>query len=43
VLVVLEAMKMEHPVRASVDGEVTEVLVAADQQVDAGAVLVVVS
>ncbi|MCA1711561.1 MAG: ATP-grasp domain-containing protein [Actinobacteria bacterium] len=43
VLVVLEAMKMEHPVRASVDGEVTEVLVAAGQQVDAGAVLVVVS
>jgi propionyl-CoA carboxylase alpha chain len=43
VLVVLEAMKMEHPVRASVDGEVTEVLVTAGQQVDSGAVLVVLS
>jgi propionyl-CoA carboxylase alpha chain len=43
VLLVLEAMKMEHPVRATVDGAVSEVLVAAGQQVDAGAVLVVVS
>jgi len=43
VLLVLEAMKMEHPVRATADGSVTEVLVAAGQQVDAGAVLIVVS
>ncbi len=43
VLVVLEAMKMEHPVRAAVHGEVSEVLVKTGQQVDAGAVLVVVS
>ena len=41
VLVVLEAMKMEHPVRADVDGVVEDVLVVAGQQVDAGAVLIV--
>jgi acetyl/propionyl-CoA carboxylase alpha subunit len=43
VLVVLEAMKMEHAVRAPVDGTVDDVLVAAGQQVDDGAVLVVVT
>ena len=43
VLVVLEAMKMEHPVRAAVDGTVAEVLVDAGAQVEAGAVLVVVT
>jgi acetyl/propionyl-CoA carboxylase alpha subunit len=43
VLVVLEAMKMEHAVRATVDGTVDDVLVTAGQQVDDGAVLVVVS
>ncbi|MCU1589021.1 MAG: methylcrotonoyl-CoA carboxylase [Frankiales bacterium] len=43
VLVVLEAMKMEHAVRASVDGTVEEVLVAAGEQVQDGAVLVVVT
>jgi acetyl/propionyl-CoA carboxylase alpha subunit len=43
VLVVLEAMKMEHAVRAPVDGIVDDVLVAAGQQVDDGAVLVVVT
>jgi len=42
VLVVLEAMKMEHAVRATADGTVTEVLVTAGQQVDAVAVLAVV-
>ncbi len=42
-LVVLEAMKMEHGVKAVADGTVTEVLVEAGDQVDAGAVLVVVS
>ena len=41
-LVVLEAMKMEHAVRAPHAGLVTDVRAAAGQQVDAGAVLVVV-
>jgi propionyl-CoA carboxylase alpha chain len=41
-LLVLEAMKMEHPVTSPVDGTVTEVAVAAGQQVDGGQVLVVV-
>ncbi|GAC1611274.1 MAG: biotin carboxylase N-terminal domain-containing protein [Mycobacteriales bacterium] len=43
VLVVLEAMKMEHPVRTPVDGTVEQVLVAAGAQVDDGAVLIVVT
>ena len=43
VLVVLEAMKMEHAVRATADGTVDDVLVTAGQQVQDGAVLVVVS
>ena len=43
VLVVLEAMKMEHSVRAPVDGTVDDVLVLPGQQVDDGAVLVVVT
>jgi propionyl-CoA carboxylase alpha chain len=42
VLVVLEAMKMEHAVRAQVDGTVAEVGVTAGQQVESGALLVVV-
>jgi propionyl-CoA carboxylase alpha chain len=42
-LLVLEAMKMEHAVKAVADGTVAEVLVAQGQQVDAGAVLVVVA
>jgi propionyl-CoA carboxylase alpha chain len=42
-LVVLEAMKMEHGVKAIADGTVSEVLVTEGSQVDAGAVLVVVS
>ena len=42
-LVVLEAMKMEHPVRAGVAGTVTEVRVVAGQQVTDGAVLIVVA
>ena len=41
-LLVLEAMKMEHAVRAPAAGTVAEVAVAAREQVDAGAVLVVV-
>jgi propionyl-CoA carboxylase alpha chain len=42
VLLVLEAMKMEHPVTAPVSGTVREVAVAAGQQVDGGQVLAVV-
>ncbi|MCW2681991.1 MAG: Carbamoyl-phosphate synthase chain, ATP-binding protein [Frankiales bacterium] len=42
VLVVLEAMKMEHAVRAPADGTVAQVVVKAGQQVDSGALLVVV-
>ncbi len=37
----LEAMKMETAVRAESDGEVTEVLAHAGQQVDAKDLLVV--
>jgi biotin carboxyl carrier protein len=42
VLVVLEAMKMEHDVRAADDGVVQSVPVEPGQQVNAGDVLVVV-
>jgi acetyl/propionyl-CoA carboxylase alpha subunit len=42
VIVVLEAMKMEHSVVAPVDGTVTEIGVVAGQQVDLAAVLAVV-
>ncbi|MGH9030020.1 MAG: biotin/lipoyl-containing protein, partial [Acidimicrobiales bacterium] len=38
----IEEMKMEHEVRAQVDGTVGAVNVKAGQQVEAGAVLVVV-
>lgn len=41
-VVVLEAMKMENPVRAAEDGVVTEVRVAEGDQVEAGALLLVV-
>jgi biotin carboxyl carrier protein len=40
-LVTLEAMKMEHAVRAPADGAVVEVRVAVGDQVEAGDVLVV--
>ena len=43
VLVVLEAMKMEHGIKADADGTVAEVLVEPGHQVDAGTVLAVVS
>jgi propionyl-CoA carboxylase alpha chain len=39
---VLEAMKMEHPMRAMEDGTVTEVRVALGDQVESGALLLVV-
>lgn len=41
-LVVLEAMKMEHTVTSPVDGTVSDLRVAAGQQVAAGSVLAVV-
>ncbi len=41
-LVVLEAMKMEHPVRAPHAGKVTELPVSTGQQVEAGDVVAVV-
>jgi len=41
-LVVLEAMKMEHPMRATGDGVVAEVLVTLGEQVEGGALLLVV-
>jgi len=40
-VLVLEAMKMEHPVRAMEDGVVTEVLVAEGEQVEAGTLLLI--
>jgi propionyl-CoA carboxylase alpha chain len=42
VLLTLEAMKMEHQVAASADGVVGEVRVSANQQVEAGQVLLVI-
>ena len=42
VLVLMEAMKMEHQITAPSAGEVTEVRVAVGDQVDNGEVLVVV-
>ncbi len=42
VLVVIEAMKMEHSVRSPVDGRVTAIKVDPGDQVDAGQVLIVV-
>jgi propionyl-CoA carboxylase alpha chain len=41
-LLVLEAMKMEHPLRAPEDGTVVELRVAAGEQVENGALLLVV-
>ena len=41
-LLVLEAMKMEHHMTAPVDGTVVEMLVATGDQVDNGAVLLVI-
>ena len=41
-LIVLEAMKMEHPMTAAEDGVVTEVRVAVGEQVESGALLLVV-
>lgn len=43
VLVVMEAMKMEHTLRSPHDGKIDQVLCSPGDQVDAGATLVVVS
>jgi acetyl/propionyl-CoA carboxylase alpha subunit len=43
VLVILEAMKMEHQVCAPHDGEVAEVRIETGQQVDAGTLLIVLA
>ena len=42
VVVVLEAMKMQHTIAAPTDGVVTELAVVAGQQVESGAVLAVI-
>jgi propionyl-CoA carboxylase alpha chain len=42
-VLVLEAMKMEHPVHAPADGTVTELPVSVGTQVDGGSVLAVVT
>jgi len=41
-MIVLEAMKMEHRMTAPFDGTVVEVRVGADDQVDNGAILMVI-
>lgn len=41
-VLVLEAMKMEHPMRATEDGTVTEVRVELGEQVESGTLLLVV-
>ena len=42
-LVLMEAMKMEHQIVAAFDGAVTEVRVAVGDQVDNGELLVVIA
>ena len=42
-VVIMESMKMEIPVETPADGTVTEVHVAADDQVENGTVLMVVA
>ena len=41
-LVILEAMKMEHSIKASEDGKVTELYISINDQVENGALLMVV-
>ena len=41
-VLILEAMKMEHPIRATEDGVVTEVRVSEGEQVESGTLLLVV-
>jgi biotin carboxyl carrier protein len=41
-VLLLEAMKMEHPMRAREDGVVSEVRVTEGEQVEGGALLLVI-
>ena len=41
-LIVLEAMKMEHSIKASKDGTVSELLISLNDQVENGALLMIV-
>ena len=41
-LVILEAMKMEHSIKASEDGVVSELLISVNDQVENGALLMIV-
>ena len=41
-LIILEAMKMEHSIKASENGTVSDLLVSANDQVENGALLMVV-
>ena len=41
-LVILEAMKMEHSIKAAEDGKVSELLISINDQVENGALLMVV-
>jgi propionyl-CoA carboxylase alpha chain len=41
-LVILEAMKMEHSIKASEDGTVSELLISLNDQVENGALLMIV-
>ena len=41
ILVILEAMKMEHSIKASEDGVISELHVTKDDQVENGAILMV--
>jgi len=43
VLVILEAMKMEHTIRASEDGVIDKVMISKDDQVENGAVLLILN
>jgi propionyl-CoA carboxylase alpha chain len=40
-LIIIEAMKMEHAIKATAPGKVTKLMVALNQQVDNGATLLV--
>ena len=43
ILVILEAMKMEHTIRASEDGVIDKVMIAKGDQVENGAVLLILN
>ena len=43
VLLIMEAMKMEHTVSAPQDGTIAQIMITAGDQVDADALLIVVS